>query len=217
MQNKVYVWEVPVRLTHWVNFLCLLVLSFTGIYIGNPFLVADENSQYVMGWIRFIHFSTAYVFVINLAIRIYWSFVGNTYATWRALFPFSSERIGKLVHQMAFYALMTRKPPHEVGHTALAGMVYFLLLLLCAVSALTGFALYSLSNPGGFLNTVFGWVFSILSIPATRLLHHLIMWLLLYFAILHVYIVFFLNAVERNSILGSIFDGYKFVDTEKMK
>lgn len=217
MQNKIYVWEVPVRLTHWLNFICLLVLSFTGIYISSPFITAISSEQYIMGWIRFIHFVTAYVFVVNLAIRMYWSFSGNKYATWRSLFPFSNEQITRLFRQMSFYALISRKPPHETGHTPLAGIVYFLLLVLCGFSVLTGFALYSLSNPGGIMNLMFGWVFSIFTIPVTRLIHHLIMWLLLYFAILHVYIVLFLNSVEKNGILGSIFDGYKFVETEKTK
>lgn len=217
MQKKIYVWEAPVRLTHWLNFICLLILSFTGIYIGNPFIISASEDAYLMGWIRFIHFAAAYIFVINLCIRIYWSFAGNKYATWKALFPFSNERIGTLIRQMSFYALITRKPPHEIGHTPLAGIVYFLLLVLCGFSALTGFALYSLADPGGFMNSVFGWIFAIFSIPYVRLIHHLIMWFLFYFVILHVYIVFFLGSVEKSSILGSIFDGYKFIDTEKFK
>ena len=31
-KKKVYVWEFPVRLTHWLNVICLLVLSVTGFY-----------------------------------------------------------------------------------------------------------------------------------------------------------------------------------------
>ena len=30
-----YVWEWPVRIVHWVNFLAILILSVTGIYIGS--------------------------------------------------------------------------------------------------------------------------------------------------------------------------------------
>ncbi|MEW6108763.1 MAG: Ni/Fe-hydrogenase, b-type cytochrome subunit [Nitrospirota bacterium] len=215
MQNKVYVWEVPVRLTHWITFACLLVLSFTGIYISSPFITPSSGSPYVMGWMRFIHFVTAYVFVVNIAVRIYWSFAGNRYANWRAFFPFSSEQTAKLIRQMFFYALIGKKPAPAIGHTPLAGVTYFLIFLLFAVSAITGFALYSLPNPGGVMNSLFGWVFSIFSIPMTRLIHHLIMWLLLYFTILHIYISMFLNSVEKSGILGSIFDGYKFIDTEK--
>jgi Ni/Fe-hydrogenase 1 B-type cytochrome subunit len=216
VQKKIYVWEAPVRLTHWVNVVCLLILSFTGIYINNPFITAASTSQYIMGWIRFIHFVTAYVFVVNWAVRLYWSFSGNLYSSWMAFFPFTKENVDKLFRQMSFYALITKKPPSEIGHSPLAGIIYFLILVLCIISMLTGFALYSL-NSGGIMHAVFGWVFLLFSIPVVRLIHHMIMWLLLYFAILHVYIVFFLNSVERNGLISSIFDGYKFIETENTK
>lgn len=217
MEKKVYVWEAPVRLTHWVSVLCLLVLSFTGVYINRPFIAGSSTDQYLMGWMRFIHFITAYAFVVNLAVRLYWAFAGNRYANWRAFFPYSGPQAERLLKQMYFYALVSRKPPTDVGHTPLAGIVYFIIFVLYAISAITGFALYSLSSPGGVMSGLFGWVFSMLSIPMTRLVHHFVMWLLLYFAILHVYIVLFLNSVERNGILGSIFDGYKYVETEGRK
>ena len=61
-----YVWEVPVRVTHWVIFLAIIILSVTGIYIGAPKTLALEPSQYVMGWIRFIHFVAGYAFTISV-------------------------------------------------------------------------------------------------------------------------------------------------------
>ena len=40
---RVYVWEIPVRVTHWVIVLSILILSVTGFYIGHPFMtVAGE-------------------------------------------------------------------------------------------------------------------------------------------------------------------------------
>ena len=35
---RVYVWEVPVRVTHWLIALSIIVLSVTGLYIGRPFM-----------------------------------------------------------------------------------------------------------------------------------------------------------------------------------
>ncbi|HDY70958.1 MAG TPA: Ni/Fe-hydrogenase, b-type cytochrome subunit, partial [Nitrospirae bacterium] len=35
-RKRVYAWEFPVRLTHWINVLCIIALSITGFYIGNP-------------------------------------------------------------------------------------------------------------------------------------------------------------------------------------
>ena len=217
MERKIYVWEAPVRITHWISVFCLVTLALTGVYIGNPFITATSADEYLMGWVRFVHFVAAYIFVVNLAVRIYWSFAGNKYATWKALFPFSPERIITLFRQMSFYALISRKPPSEIGHTPLGGIVYFLILVLCGISAITGFALFSLYNPAGPMYTFFGWVFSLAAIATVRLIHHLIMWFLIYFVIVHIYIVLFLDSVEKNGLLSSIFDGYKFVEEEKAK
>ncbi|MFN8692440.1 MAG: cytochrome b/b6 domain-containing protein, partial [Cyclobacteriaceae bacterium] len=34
--RRVFVWELPVRVYHWVNALCILVLIGTGFIIGDP-------------------------------------------------------------------------------------------------------------------------------------------------------------------------------------
>lgn len=215
MQKRVYVWEKPLRFTHWLGVLNLLVLSVTGFYIGNPFLHATSADQYIMGWMRFLHFTFAYIFVINIFIRIYWSFVGNEYANWRVFFPYSGKRLTNVFQVIQYYALIKKKPPYAVGHTELAGVAYFVLLLIYVFQIFTGFALYSTANPGGFLNNTFGWMFSLFTIPYMRLYHHLVMWFTVCFTILHVYNGILLNSVEKNNILGSIFDGYKLIDTEK--
>ena len=99
--GRVYVWEVPVRLTHWVNVLCIIVLSFTGYYIGNPYVRVSSREAYgpyFMGNMRFIHMLFAYIFIGSLLLRTYWAFFGgNQYAGWRALIPFvTPEGRGKL-------------------------------------------------------------------------------------------------------------------------
>lgn len=45
-----------------------------------------------MGYIRFIHFTAAYVFAIGFIGRIYWAFVGNEYS--RELFKLPCFRCG---------------------------------------------------------------------------------------------------------------------------
>ena len=72
---KIYTMEFPVRLTHWLNVLSILVLSITGFYIGNPF-IHSINENYIMGWMRFIHFVAAYIFTMAISLRLYWLFVG---------------------------------------------------------------------------------------------------------------------------------------------
>src|SRR3989338_9030286 len=91
--KRVYVWEFPVRLTHWINFLSIIALSITGLYIASPFMHAYSTKQYIMGWMRFIHLVASYAFFMSLIIRIYWAFMGNRYASWMVWFPFTAERL----------------------------------------------------------------------------------------------------------------------------
>ena len=77
----VYVWELPVRLYHWVNALCVVVLCVTGYLIGKPLAHPASRQEasfsYWFGTVRFIHFVAAFVFFFNFLFRIYWGFVGN--------------------------------------------------------------------------------------------------------------------------------------------
>ena len=34
--KRVYVWELPVRISHWTNVACVPILFATGLYIANP-------------------------------------------------------------------------------------------------------------------------------------------------------------------------------------
>ena len=205
--ERVYVWEVPVRLTHWVNVLAILVLAATGFYIGNP-VVGGSGS--LVAWVRGTHRIAAYVFVASIALRTYWAFAGNEWASWRSLMPYLA-RVGRREwgHTLGYYLFLRRRPPVELGHNPLAGSTYSLVVLLMFVQVLTGFALQSLGG-GGWRKALFGWVFALVSAQAVRLTHHMIMWLLLGFAVHHVYSAILMDAEERTGILTSIFTGYKF-------
>jgi Ni/Fe-hydrogenase 1 B-type cytochrome subunit len=74
--ERVYVWEVPVRLTHWMNVGAILVLSATGFYIGNPVLGGSVD---LMAWVRGVHRIAAWVIVMS-ALRT-WAFAGNRWAS----------------------------------------------------------------------------------------------------------------------------------------
>ena len=208
---RVYAWEFPIRLTHWINVLCILALSVTGFYIGNPFMHAVSSKQYIMGWMRFIHFVSAYTFMLSMVVRIYWAFVGNRYASWRVWFPFTSRRFRDLMDAVKFYLFISKKPPYAVGHTALAGFTYLLVFGVFIFMIVSGFALYSLNRDGALWTLLGGWLTGVMHLQTIRLFHHLGMYLILAFAIIHVYIGWYLDLKERNGLMGSIFSGYKFV------
>jgi Ni/Fe-hydrogenase 1 B-type cytochrome subunit len=208
---RMCVWEIPVRCTHWVNVVCIVVLSITGYYIADPFIHAYSPRQYIMGTMRFIHFVAAYIFIMSLITRIYWAFMGNRYANWRAFFPFTRKKLTQIAESIRFYLLLSRKYSHILGHSALSGIVYLVIFLLFTAQIVTGFALYSQTNHGIPWVILGGWVLYIMEAPTARLYHHLIMWVIIAFSLLHLYMAFFIDAHERNGLMGSIFGGYKFV------
>ena len=93
--ERVYVWQLPVRLFHWINAACLVALGGTGYLIGAPLAFqssAEPSFGYWFGTVRFIHFSVAYLLIFNFLFRIYWGFVGNKYATWRNFIPLRASQ-----------------------------------------------------------------------------------------------------------------------------
>ena len=209
--KREYIWEVPVRLTHWLFVLSIVAFSVTGLYIGSPYLYAVSTKEYIMGWMRFIHFVAAYVFLMSFIIRMYWALMGNKYACFCVWFPFTGKKMREFFDTLKFYLLISKKPPDNAGHTALAGFTYLIIYLLFLFEIFSGFALYSVNHTGAIWTVLGGWMTGFMYLPMIRLYHHLVMYVLIAFAILHVYLAIFADSREKNGLLLSIFSGYKFV------
>jgi Ni/Fe-hydrogenase 1 B-type cytochrome subunit len=207
--SRVYVWEFPVRLAHWLIALSIAVLSVTGFYIGAPFLSGDAETL-MMAYVRFVHFVAAFVFTVCVVVRMYWWFAGNQYARINQFIPMSSERIKNTACTASFYAFCSKDLPHYPGHTGLAGLSYTFLFGLYIVQIVTGFAMYSVAHGGGAVWTLLGgWSLGLINVAYLRLIHHLIMWVIGVFLIAHVYIGWHNDLIERNGLISSIFSGYK--------
>jgi len=217
--ERTYVWEIPVRFTHWVNVACIVILSITGYYIASPFVTTggEAYNHFAMGTVRYIHFVTAFVFTASILLRTYWAFFGgNRFASWRALVPFlTPEGRGKVGETLRYYFFLQRKPPYVLGHNTLAGATYAVIVFLYLLQTLFGFALYGEANVGGIWWNLTSWVFTLMSNQTVRLWHHLIMYLLIAFAIHHVYSAFLMDTEEGNGLLSSIFTGFKFISRGK--
>ena len=207
---KVYVWEFPVRFTHWINVICLLALSITGFYVGNPFILAQSSDQYIMGWMRFIHFVSAYAFLMSMIIRLYWAFLGNKYAAIRTWFPFSSREMSEIFKEFKFYFFISKEPPSVVGHTAFGGLTMLIMFGVFFFEIISGFALYSVTHSGVIWTALGGWLLGFMSLQTVRLFHHLFMYAIIIFTLIHVYIVQYSNYHEKNGLMSSIFFGYKY-------
>ena len=208
-----YVYEWPVRISHWVNALSILMLSITGFYIGSPFMTAAENSGYVMGWMRFLHFSFAYLFTVSVATRIIWMFLGNHHASWKVFFPWTSaEGRRSFVKMFRYYTFTGKQISYEVGHNPVAATAYLGIFALFLFQIVSGFTLYGQFAPGGFWNSLTGWILTLISSQWLRLAHHGVMWLLIGFVINHIYSGWLMDVKERNGTISGIFSGYKYIE-----
>ncbi|MEJ2470511.1 MAG: Ni/Fe-hydrogenase, b-type cytochrome subunit [Desulfuromonadales bacterium] len=212
-----YVWQWPVRITHWINVLSMIMLSITGFFIGSPFMTAPDTSMYVMGWMRFLHFTFAYLFTISVLTRIIWMFIGNHHASWRAFFPFlTAKGRENFIKMFRYYTFTGKKISYEVGHNPVAATAYLGIFALFLFQIVSGFAMYGQYEPGGFWDTLLGGLNVLVGNQWLRLLHHGVMWLLVGFIINHIYSGWLMDVKERNGTMSGIFSGYRFIEPEDL-
>jgi len=213
--EQIYVWEAPVRLWHWGNFLSMLVLMVTGYLIGSPppSIGGEASDHFMFGWIRLLHFSAAYVFAIGLLVRLYWAFVGNSHAKQIFMLPLTDKQWWKdLWGGLKWYMFANDRPRYFVGHNPQAQLVTVLGYTVPAfLMVFSGFALYSEGKGvGTWTDLLFGWIIPLVGgSQALHTLHHLGLWVLVLFAMAHIYAVIRDDIMSRQSQVSSIISGYR--------
>jgi Ni/Fe-hydrogenase 1 B-type cytochrome subunit len=216
--RRIYVWQFPVRLYHWVNALAVLALATTGYLIGKPPALqsaSEASFSFWFGTVRFIHFLAAFLFFFNFLFRIYWGFVGNRFADWRNFLPHTRQQFREIVNVFCvdvFQANCTPLP--SIGHNSLAGLTYFLTFLAFLFQSITGFGMYSAMSDA-WLPHRFSWIVPLMGGEfAVRQWHHVMMWFFVIFAMVHVYLVFYHDYVEARGVTSSMVGGWKFIERE---
>lgn len=214
-QVPVYVYEKPVRLWHSINALALVVLAVTGYLIGTPPVVTEgeASDHFLFGYVRFTHFAAGYVLTIGLLGRVYWAFVGNQYA--RQLFLPEIHSLAwwqGVWHEVLWYLFLVPESRKHVGHNPLAGLAIFVFFVLGSLFMIfSGFALYGEGlGSGSWASNWFGWVIPLFGgSQAVHSWHHLGMWYLVIFTLIHVYIVIREQYASRQSMTTTILTGWR--------
>ncbi|MDK1376544.1 MULTISPECIES: Ni/Fe-hydrogenase, b-type cytochrome subunit [unclassified Sinorhizobium] len=220
VEQSVYFYQAPVRLWHWGNAFSILTLALTGYFIGSPLpsVSGEASANYLMGDIRFIHFAVAQILSVLLILRLYWVFVGNVHARQIFYVPMRGRFWKECLHEVRWYMFMARQPKRHVGHKPLARLtMFFMFTLPLLFMVITGFALYSEgAGRDSWEYALFGWVFSIWpNSQEIHTLHHLGMWVILVFVIVHIYVAVREDIISRQSIVSSMISGERlFNDVE---
>jgi len=213
--KSIYVYEAPVRLWHWINALSIIVLCVTGYFIGRPLptMPGEASDHFLMGYIRFVHFSAGYILAIGLLGRIYWAIAGNHHA--RELFSvpiFQRAYWQEVVGMLRWYAFISTRPGRYVGHNPLARFaMFFVFLFTCVFMIFTGFALYGEgAQAGSWQERLFGWVIPLFGQSQdVHSWHRMGMWMMIVFVILHVYAAIREDIMGRQSVVSTMISGYR--------
>lgn len=212
--TSVYVYEAPVRLWHWINALAIFTLCITGYLIGSPLPsveMSEATHQFIFGYIRFAHFAAAMIMTVGFFGRIYWAFVGNSHARQMFWLPFwRREWRREVVDEIKWYAFMKKTPRKYVGHNPLAQIaMFFFMTIGMTFMILTGFALYSEGvGRGSLVDTLFGPLLDFVGGSQTmHQLHHLGMWAIVIFIIIHIYAAIREDIMSRQTMVSTMISG----------
>ncbi len=109
------IWDLPVRLVHWMLVLCLVTL-----------FVSVNN-----GWMR-LHFYAGYALSALLVFRLLWALVGTTYARFSG-FDLSLKRVLPTLGR-----LLSGRHQSSAGHNAAGSWMVVMLLLVLGAQVLSG-------------------------------------------------------------------------------
>lgn len=124
-QNYVKVWDIPLRIFHW-----LLVSGFLVAYLTEDELLT-------------VHVWAGYLVIALLFFRLVWGFTGTRYARFSSFLCSPEE-------SMAYIRdLISLKAKRTIGHNPAGAAMILLLLVSLALTSITGLAVYGADQAAG--------------------------------------------------------------------
>ncbi|MDR0627509.1 MAG: Ni/Fe-hydrogenase, b-type cytochrome subunit, partial [Bifidobacteriaceae bacterium] len=207
------IWSASLRAQHWLNVAIVFTLSCTGYLIMDPFFgpTAGEGESvgFQMGWVRLIHFSVGFLWILVGATRVIAAFTSrDRHLRWNEWWPLKSKRdVKHLGEVLGHYALIKNESPLFLGHNPLQQLTYTGVYLVCGVQMLTGLTLFGLYHQENWFWQLMALPTHWIGIPYIRLFHTLIMFFLWVFVIIHVYLAVRADSLERHGGISSMING----------
>jgi cytochrome b len=187
--RTVRVWDVPVRVFHWVLAALILTSWVTSEIGGNAMTY---------------HMWSGYAILTLVAFRIIWGFIGSEHARFGAILHGPRAMIG---YASGLFGSSSR---YYLGHNPLGGVSVILMLASVLLQASTGlFATDDIATEGPLTHLVSSATSSL----ATTI-HRWNFWILTALIAIHVAAALFYLIVKRENLIGSMFTGRKRVPAE---
>jgi thiosulfate reductase cytochrome b subunit len=204
-----------VRLAHWLNALFLAGMIASGLQIynafthfglrGEPFALPNPlDGQPIPQWARLggwlagglnWHFALAWPFVVTGLVYLGFLVISGE---WRSLL-FRPRDVRPAIQMQLYYLRLRRDHPPQGKHNALQKAAYTFIVVLGAIAALSGFAIYKPVQLF-WLTSLFG------GYELARYWHFVSVWLFVGFTLVHVALVFL---VDPASLRGMITGWYR--------
>jgi len=230
-------WSLAIRVNHWLMVISILGLIVTGFYIASPYsnlgpettvvtfagaipvipvfttMNGETVYKFLMGYMRYFHLLFGIILTFVFIWRIYLMFFSRFHADFKDFFAWTDTE--NFWTQIKFYLLISeKKPKHNYLYGPLQSLAYGGLLIMLAVLVVTGLILSGVDYSSGFIGTAY-WVLHPLQkalggLATIRFIHHVFMWLIILFVIVHIYMAFWYDIVFKEGTISSMVSGRVF-------
>lgn len=187
--RTVRVWDVPVRVFHWL-LVALILTSWVTSEIGGNAMT--------------YHMWSGYAILTLVLSRIVWGFIGSEHARFRGLLYGPRAMIE---YASGLFGTGSR---YYAGHNPVGGLSVLLMLASVLLQASTGlFANDDIATEGPLAHLVSGATSSLLTT-----IHRWNFWVLTALIAIHVAAALYYLFVKRDNLIGAMFTGRKRVPGE---
>jgi len=190
--RRVLVWSGWLRLSHAALGLATLVLLATGWLLASAPTLASASSD--------VHYLAASILIAALALRLVIGFFGKGAERFEHMLPRQSE-LAAMRASLLFYLTIGKTPvPNWFAHNPLWKPVYLLLLMLLALSALTGWVMPEMDMIGLlYLPKVHEWLSNAIWVATLA----------------HLFSVVLQDVKGRSADVSGMLSGYRFFVFER--
>lgn len=190
MTKKLFVWDLPVRLFHWLLLISLLSAWYT-----------SNGERDLIDY----HLKIGYFTLGLIIFRIMWGIFGTQYAKFSQFFPTKAKLLSYLNKSKQNQVDTT------VGHNPLGGLMIILMLLLILSQAISGlFMNDDVFTTGPYYESVNSSIQKFMS-----LIHHNVFDIILFVSVVHIGAIFYYLFAKKINLIVPMFTGYKSTDNNE--